>query len=272
MATAFSFTTVVAVSGVPVQYEPGQQRHRGGGKAEPYVERRDGRGYHRVQVSTDNVLMAMVLAKGTTVIENPAREPEVRDLAEFLTAMGAHSRVRVPHGSRSRASKRCTPPATRSSRTGWWWPRSWSPPGWPVARWSSRTADPITWTCSSASWSPPASTSPWVPTGRAARDPADRLRSVDVATLPYPGFATDYKPLLVTLLTVADGVGIVTENLFFGRSATSRSPPHGRRHPDRGPSRRGPGCGPPLRVRCGPWTSGPARPWCGPDWWPRGRP
>ena len=38
-----------------------------------------------------------------------------------------------------------------------------------------------------------------------------------MATLPYPGFATDYKPLFVTLLTVADGVGIVTENLFFGR-------------------------------------------------------
>ena len=48
-------------------------------------------------------------------------------------------------------------------------------------------------------------------------DRADRLQAVDVATLPYPGFATDYKPLLVALLTVAQGVGIVTENLFFGR-------------------------------------------------------
>ena len=38
-----------------------------------------------------------------------------------------------------------------------------------------------------------------------------------VQTLPYPGFATDYKPLIVTLLTVADGVGIVTENLYPGR-------------------------------------------------------
>jgi UDP-N-acetylglucosamine 1-carboxyvinyltransferase len=44
-----------------------------------------------------------------------------------------------------------------------------------------------------------------------------RLRSVDVATLPYPGIATDYKPLLVTMLAVADGVGIVTENIFRGR-------------------------------------------------------
>jgi len=38
-----------------------------------------------------------------------------------------------------------------------------------------------------------------------------------VSTLPYPGLATDYKPLLVAMLAVADGVGIVTENLFAGR-------------------------------------------------------
>jgi UDP-N-acetylglucosamine 1-carboxyvinyltransferase len=45
----------------------------------------------------------------------------------------------------------------------------------------------------------------------------ERLRAVDIATLPYPGVATDYKPFLTTMLTVADGVAIVTENLFQGR-------------------------------------------------------
>ena len=45
----------------------------------------------------------------------------------------------------------------------------------------------------------------------------ERLRSIDVATLPYPGIATDYKPLIVTMLSVADAVGIVTENLYPGR-------------------------------------------------------
>ena len=44
-----------------------------------------------------------------------------------------------------------------------------------------------------------------------------RLKSVDVSTLPYPGVATDYKPLFTVMLAVADGVGIVTENLFVGR-------------------------------------------------------
>ena len=49
----------------------------------------------------------------------------------------------------------------------------------------------------------------WPPTGR--------LRSIDVQTLPYPGIATDYKPLVITMLSVADDVGIVTENLYPGR-------------------------------------------------------
>jgi UDP-N-acetylglucosamine 1-carboxyvinyltransferase len=54
------------------------------------------------------------------------------------------------------------------------------------------------------------------PDGLRASAPA-RVRSADVATLPYPGVATDYSPLLVVMLTVADGVGILTENLFSGR-------------------------------------------------------
>jgi UDP-N-acetylglucosamine 1-carboxyvinyltransferase len=47
--------------------------------------------------------------------------------------------------------------------------------------------------------------------------PNERLRCADVSTLPYPGVATVYMPLVVTMLAVADGVGIVTENLYPGR-------------------------------------------------------
>jgi UDP-N-acetylglucosamine 1-carboxyvinyltransferase len=52
--------------------------------------------------------------------------------------------------------------------------------------------------------------------GLRATGPA-RLLAADVATLPYPGVATDYSPLLVTMLATADGVGILTENLFSER-------------------------------------------------------
>jgi UDP-N-acetylglucosamine 1-carboxyvinyltransferase len=45
----------------------------------------------------------------------------------------------------------------------------------------------------------------------------ERLRSIDVATLPHPGIATDSTPLIITMLSIADGVGIVTENLYPGR-------------------------------------------------------
>jgi UDP-N-acetylglucosamine 1-carboxyvinyltransferase len=44
-----------------------------------------------------------------------------------------------------------------------------------------------------------------------------RLTSVDVQTLPYPGVATDNKPLMVTMMAVAEGVGVMTENLYPGR-------------------------------------------------------
>ena len=62
----------------------------------------------------------------------------------------------------------------------------------------------------------------WASTSRPCGDglrvrARDRMRSIDVATLPYPGIATDYKPLIITMLSVADGVGIVTENLYPGR-------------------------------------------------------
>jgi UDP-N-acetylglucosamine 1-carboxyvinyltransferase len=47
--------------------------------------------------------------------------------------------------------------------------------------------------------------------------PGKRLSGVDIATLPYPGFATDFMPQVVALAAVADGSAIVTENLFDGR-------------------------------------------------------
>jgi UDP-N-acetylglucosamine 1-carboxyvinyltransferase len=44
-----------------------------------------------------------------------------------------------------------------------------------------------------------------------------RLTAVDIATLPHPGFATDFMPLAVALMTTAEGSAIVTENVYDGR-------------------------------------------------------
>jgi UDP-N-acetylglucosamine 1-carboxyvinyltransferase len=167
---------------------------------------------------TDNVLMAAALAKGTTVIENAAREPEVRDLADFLNAMGARitgagtSRIEVEGVERLHAATHAVIPdrlvvATFLVAAGLAGGEVIVEDGRPdhmdmLIRKLSATGIEITQR----------------PAGLcAARGDDHHLLAVDVATLPYPGFATDYKPLLVTLLTVAQGVGIVTENLFFGR-------------------------------------------------------
>lgn len=170
---------------------------------------------------TDNVLMAAVRAKGTTIIENAAREPEVRDLADFLNSMGARisgagtSRIEVEGVEELHPATHAVIPdrlvvATFLVAAGLVGGEVVVEDGRPdhmdmLIRKLSAAGIEIT----------------QGPDGlRAARDASDprsRLKSVDVATLPYPGFATDYKPLLVTLLTVAQGVGIVTENLFFGR-------------------------------------------------------
>ena len=118
--------------------------------------------------ATENLLLAAVLAKGTTVIENAAREPEIADLAAFLNTMGA---LILGAGT------------------------------------STIVVEGVTELAAVA----PSSSGLWAAAGRC------RLHSVDVSTLPYPGIATDYKPFFVTMLSVADGVAIVTENLFAGR-------------------------------------------------------
>jgi UDP-N-acetylglucosamine 1-carboxyvinyltransferase len=191
--------------------------------AHGYVEGRAGRlvGTRVVlefpsHTATDNVLMAAARAKGTTIVENAAREPEVADLASFLNRMGARisgagtSRIEIEgvdelHPVDHQVIPDRVEAATFLTAVG-------------LARGEAVVeggrAEHLDMLIQKlGAMGVHVSTTPrglWV----AASGPR---RSVDVATLPYPGVATDYKPLLVTMLTVADGVGIVTENLFRGR-------------------------------------------------------
>ena len=167
---------------------------------------------------TDNVLMAAALAKGVTVIENAAREPEVCDLVAFLQSMGA----KITGAGTSRLvveGVETLTPATHRVITDRLVVATFlvaaGLTGGDVLVEDGRPEhmEVLLRKLSCAGIQVSSG-----PDGlRARRDPSEQLRAVDVATLPFPGFATDYKPLIVTLLTVADGVGIVTENLFFGR-------------------------------------------------------
>jgi UDP-N-acetylglucosamine 1-carboxyvinyltransferase len=166
--------------------------------------------------ATDNLLMAAVLAKGTTVLENAAREPEVADLAEFLIDMGARisgagtSRIEVEGVEElTPTTHRVIPDrvvaATFLAAVGL--------VGGDVVVVDARAnhMDMLLRKLGEMGVEV-------TPTPEGLRAQSDgKLHSVDVSTLPYPGVATDYKPFLVTMLSVADGVGIVTENLFTGR-------------------------------------------------------
>ncbi|HEY3241524.1 MAG TPA: UDP-N-acetylglucosamine 1-carboxyvinyltransferase [Acidimicrobiia bacterium] len=168
--------------------------------------------------ATENLLTAAVRAKGTTVIENAAREPEITALTAYLTRMGAQivgggtSTITVegvgeltPVDAELMADRieagtllmACGIAGGEISLIG---PRlehlemlavKLGAMGMKV----SPTADGI-WAFSRGG-----------------------LKAVDIATLPYPGFATDFMPQAVALLCVARGSGIVTENLFDGRFA-----------------------------------------------------
>jgi UDP-N-acetylglucosamine 1-carboxyvinyltransferase len=166
--------------------------------------------------ATENALMAAVLAKGTTVIENAAREPEIADLAAFLNRMGAQvlgagsSTIRVEGVEELAPVEHSVIPDRIEAAT---FLAAVGVCGGEVTLEGAR-ADHIDMLIEKLGdmgmrISPEQG-------GLWAMAPA-RLRATDVATLPYPGIATDYKPLFVTLLAVADGVGIVTENIFSGR-------------------------------------------------------
>ena len=166
--------------------------------------------------ATDNLLMAAVLAKGTTVIENAAKEPEVADLAAMLCDMGAVVRGAGTSASRSREWRRCGP--TRHTRR----PRPGGGRDVPGRRGDGgrrghhRRRPARAHGDAAAQGGPDGRATDMGPLGLRA-SAAERLVAADVATLPYPGVATDYSPLLVAMLTVSDGVGILTENLFSGR-------------------------------------------------------
>ena len=168
--------------------------------------------------ATETVLTTAVLAKGETVIENAAREPEVVDLVAMLTEMGA----RIDGGGTSTLSIEGVDelrPVERSI-VG-----------------DRIEAGTLLMACAAAGGAidvegiAPEQLGTMVdklhamgveitptPDGVAVRV-AERLRAVDVQTLPFPGFATDFMPLAVALLATAAGTSIVTENVFDSRFA-----------------------------------------------------
>ena len=197
--------------------------------------------------ATENLLMAAVAAKGTTVIDNAAREPEIFDLCQFLgrmgaTISGAGTSTLVVEGCRD-SPVPAVPPTTPSFGDRIVAATYLAALG--VASGDVFVAgaryDHMELLCQKLGEMGMLITPDT--DGIRAISPR-RLDSVDCSTLPYPGVATDYLPFLVVMLATASGVGIVTENLFPGTlPLRRRTAPHGCRHPHRRPSRGGAGRG-----------------------------
>jgi UDP-N-acetylglucosamine 1-carboxyvinyltransferase len=166
--------------------------------------------------ATDNLLMAAVLAKGTTVIENAAKEPEVTDLADMLCTMGAvvrgagTSRLEIEGVEELHPARHTVVPDRVVAAT------FVAAVGIAGGEVTIEDARPEHMEMLLRKVTEMGVVTDMGPQGLLV-SANKRLGSADIATLPYPGVATDYSPLLVAMLTVADGVGILTENLFSGR-------------------------------------------------------
>jgi len=166
---------------------------------------------------TEDLLMAAVLADGETLMENCAREPEVTDLAALLTAMGARiegagtSTIMVKgvtslHGARYRIN-----PDRIEAGT--------------LLLAGAITAGDLT----VAECNPDHLRAVIVkleetgaavdfPSPDAVRVRSDgQLKAADIATVEYPGFPTDMQAQYMALATQAEGVSLVTENIFENR-------------------------------------------------------
>ena len=166
--------------------------------------------------ATENIMMAAALADGVTHIENAAREPEIADLASMLNKMGAGivgagtSRITITGVDLLEpVSHRCIPDRIQAAT----FLAALGVTGGEILLRDARY-DHMDMVCQKVG-EMGLRTSPdrdgiWAMANQ-------RLNAVDLSTLPYPGVATDYKPFLASMLCVADGTSIVTENLFAGR-------------------------------------------------------
>ncbi len=175
--------------------------------------------------ATENVMMAATLAKGTSVIRNAAREPEITDLAECLTAMGARIEgagtaeitiegVPVLGGATHRVladrvelgTYMIAPAITGGDVT--------------LKGGRRDLVGALIEKLEAAGISvedAPDDTGGVAGGGLRVQRRSDAIRPVSVTTAPYPGFPTDLQAQLMALLTLAEGESVIEEHIFENR-------------------------------------------------------
>ena len=166
---------------------------------------------------TENIMMAAVLAHGDTVIENAAREPEVRDLANCLNAMGARisgaggsritiSGVRKLHG----AEREILPDRIEA---GTYLVAAAMTGGRVVVRFNGELALGEVLASLRDAGAKVRAGEGFVELDMGGRRP----RSINVVTAPWPGFPTDMQAQFTALNAIASGHALVRENVFEQR-------------------------------------------------------
>ncbi|MBT8139660.1 MAG: UDP-N-acetylglucosamine 1-carboxyvinyltransferase [Gammaproteobacteria bacterium] len=166
---------------------------------------------------TENILMAASLAKGRSIIENAAREPEVVDLANFLVAMGAKiegigSDTLVVDGVEKLGDADFSVMPDRIE-AGTFLVAAAATRGSILVK----DVDPTALDAVLAKLEEAGATlevgDDWISLDMQGRKP----RAVDIHTAPYPAFPTDMQAQFTALNSVADGVGTVVETIFENR-------------------------------------------------------
>jgi UDP-N-acetylglucosamine 1-carboxyvinyltransferase len=166
--------------------------------------------------ATENLIMAATLAEGVTTIENAAKEPEIDDLAQALNKMGAVIEgagtdviriqgVKALHGS----SHRVIPDRIETA-------------SFIIAGALMGGEIRVTGACPEHLDSfliklKQAGVELGVNDDTITVNGGGKIKSVDVTTLPYPGFATDLQAQMMVLMSLADGVSVITETIFENR-------------------------------------------------------
>ena len=166
--------------------------------------------------ATENLMTAAVLAQGVTTIENAAREPDLIDLGEFLISMGAKieglgSPVITITGVKELRPAHHVTVSDRIIAGTWAFAAAMTQGDITIHGARADHMEVMLEKLTSA--------------GAIVTSTADGVRvkmeqrptAVDVATLPYPGFATDLLPFIIAMNSIADGDSLVTENVFESR-------------------------------------------------------
>lgn len=166
--------------------------------------------------ATENLIMAAVLAEGETIIENAAREPEISDLCDFLRKMGAQiegdgtSTIRIKGVSELKGAEH--EPIPDRIEAGTYILSGVMTKG--KIRVAGVREDHLEMFFEKLS---EAGGQFSIRDGTVEIKQESRLKGIDVATLPYPGFPTDLQAPMMAALTLAEGVSVITENVFENR-------------------------------------------------------